>query len=226
MKKTKFTINHYLDELDEAGRRFKKTEKGHRDQLYSSMQSAQHFIAECRESRALQSQFIRAVQQEKKEGRKRLKPFNLSLEAMARAMGASSRAARKLASKPAGVLELLHERGVDVRDTAATVKKEGLEKLYAKWCKRKKAAKAGAEEGSDGQNPSPPVVDNRANHNDKEVVIPLWMRLSERVQLLDQKPGAMLTVLVSRVSEDDGDLKVRRVIVVNNLADADDWRET
>jgi hypothetical protein len=64
MKKLRasYTIKSYLEELDQAGRKFKKTLKGHRGQLYSSMQTAQHFIVKCSESKMLNSQFIRAAQ--------------------------------------------------------------------------------------------------------------------------------------------------------------------
>ena len=37
-----------------------------------------------------------------------------------------------------------------VKNTAAIIKKEGLEKLYSEWCKKKSEAKAAAEE-SNGQ---------------------------------------------------------------------------
>jgi hypothetical protein len=50
---------------------------------------------------------------------------------------------------------------------------------------------------------------------------------SDRDQLLDQKEGAKLTVLVSRVSESDGDFHVKGVVLVDNLGDdADDWEES
>jgi hypothetical protein len=114
---------------------------------------------------------------------------------------------------------------VHVRETAATVKKEGLEKLYAEWRKKKKEAKALAKAGNGRQRPSPPVVGSKATHNDREVILPLWMKLSDRDQLLDQKIGAMLTVLVSRVSKDDGDFQVKRVMSVNHLSEAADWED-
>jgi hypothetical protein len=101
---------------------------------------------------------------------------------------------------------------VPVKDTAATLKKEGVEKLYREWCKKKKETPAAT-----GQPPSTP---------DGKVMLKLWMQHSDRKQLLKQKIGVKLTVLVSRVSESDGDFQVRRVMVVDDLGEqADEWEE-
>jgi hypothetical protein len=133
---------------------------------------------------------------------------------VAKATGASSRKARKLASKRAGVLEFLRERNVPVKDTAATLKKEGLEKLYSEWCKKKKEREMPA-----AASPPPSTPDGK-------VMLPLWMGHSDHDQLLNQKVGVQLTVLVSRVSEIDGNFQVKRVMVVDGLGEeADDWEE-
>jgi hypothetical protein len=144
MKKPKpnYTIKTFMEELDESGRKLKKSSTGHRALLRDTLQTAQRIIVKFLDNKTLQKQFVRAV----KKGRKKSGPLNWSLEVVAKATGASSRKARKLASKRAGALEFLRDRAVPVKDTAATLKKEGLEKLYSEWCKKKKEREALAAE--------------------------------------------------------------------------------
>lgn len=212
--KATVTIGNVLEELEQSGRKLRKSNKGHRALLRDTLETAQRIIVKLLDSETLQKQFVRAVKKEKK-GRKKLGPFNWSLEVVAKATGASSPNARKLASKRSGVLEFLRERKVPVKDTAATLKKEGLEKLYSEWCKKKKERQMPA---AASQPPSTP---------DGKVMLLLWMERSDREHLMNQKIGVKLTVLVSRVSESDGDFNVKRVMVVDGLGEeeADDWEE-
>jgi hypothetical protein len=176
------------------------------------LETAQRIIVKFLKNEALQKQFVHALKKETKKGRKEASSSNWSLEVVAKATGASSREARKLASKRAGVLEFLRERKVPVKKTAATIKKEGLEKLYSEWCKKKKKMAAA------NKPPSSP---------DGKVMLTFWVEPSDRDLLLDQKQGAKLTVLVSRVSESDGDFQVKGVMLVDSLGDeADDWGES
>ncbi|WP_315795686.1 hypothetical protein [Bradyrhizobium sp. SZCCHNRI3043] len=207
-----YTIKTLLEELERSGSNLRNSSKGHRALLRSSLQTAQRIIVKFSDDKTLRSQFVSAVKKARNR-RKKSAAINWPLEVVAKATGASSRKARKLASKRAGVLEYLRERGVAVKDTAITVKKEGLEKLYSAWCKKKREALADAGKASKREKA----------RNDKEVILPLRMRMSERDQLLDQKLGTKLTMLVSRVSKDDGDLQVRRVMAANSLGDASDW---
>jgi len=215
-------IKAFLKELERSGRDLKQSKKGHRSLLRSSLQTAQRIIMELLDDRTLQSQFVSAVKNSKNR-RKHSASFNWTLEVVAMATGASSRKARKLASKRAGVLEYLRERGVAVKATAATVKKEGLEKLYSAWCKRKKQNKVDGRD--DRQHPPKKDPKREKIRNEKEVILPLWIKISEREQLLDQKLGVMLTMLVSRVSEDQGAFKVKRVIVADSLGESSDWED-
>jgi hypothetical protein len=167
------TIETFLEELEQSGRKLSKSSKGHRALLRDTLETAQRIIGKFLDNETLQKQFVRAVKKEKKKGRKESGPFNWSLEVVAKATGASSRKARKLASKRAGVLEFLRDRKVPVKDTAATLKKEGLEKLYSEWCKKKKQMPAAASQ--------PPSTPNG------KVMLPLWMEHSDRDRLLNQK---------------------------------------
>jgi hypothetical protein len=69
--KSDLAIKSLLNELDLAGRRYKKRLKGHRDQLYASMQTAQRVIAECLKSKSIYLEFVRAVQRKEKNARGR-----------------------------------------------------------------------------------------------------------------------------------------------------------
>src|SRR4051794_17996766 len=138
--KATITIKSFLEELNNSGCKFRKSNKGHQALLRDTLETAQRIIVKLLDSETLQKQFVRAVKKEKKV-RKKSGPFNWPLEVVAKATGASSRKARKLASKRCGALEFLRERKVPVKDTAATLKKEGLEKLYSEWCKKKKQRK-------------------------------------------------------------------------------------
>lgn len=207
------TIKSFMAELDQSGRKLRKSSTGHRALLRDTLQTAQRIIVKFLDNEALQKQFVRAVKKGEKKGGKKSEPFHWTLEVVAKAMGASSRNARKLASKRAGVLEYLRERNVPAKDTAATLKKEGLERLYSKWCKEKKEREALAA----SQSPSPP---------DGKVMLPLWMTPSDRDELLNQKVGVALTVLISRVSEIEGNIQVKRVMVVDGLGEeADEWKD-
>jgi hypothetical protein len=208
------TIRNLLNELDLASRRYKQDLNSHREQVYSSMQTAQRVIVECLKNKALHSEFSRAVQGLTEKGKKPTLRFNLSLEAMARSMGASNTKARKLASKRAGVLDLLRERGVKVHDTAKTVKKIGLEKLISERPKKKKTKAQGKLEQTR------PVAPR--GRNDSEASMLVRMKQSERDRLLEAKFGSMLTVVVSRVKEDDGDIQVRRIASGDHLNDWED----
>jgi hypothetical protein len=219
-------IKSLLNELDLAGRKYKKRLNGQRDQLYASMQTAQRAIAECLKNGSSHLQFVRAVRRKEENPRNRSVRFNLSLEAMARSTGAIDTKSRKLASKRAKVLDYLRKIGVQVKDTAATVKREGLESLYAKARKDSGKPKKTRETKTRQvkQTISSPVGRGlpRAGHNDTEASMIFWMKQSDRDQLLQSNLKTAFTVLVSRVSEDDGDVQVKLVVPGNHLSDWED----
>jgi hypothetical protein len=215
-------VKSLINDLDLAGRKYRQRLQGHHEQVYASMQTAQRAIAECLKSKSVYSEFSRAVQGKEENARSRSRRFNLSLEAMARSMGAFDAKARKLASKRAKVLDYLRKIGVKVNDTAATVKKDGLEKLRTKASnKPKKPTKSRQRDSSAKQTLSPRTGPGapRAGHNDTETFMSFYMKRSDKDQLLESRFGAMLTVVVSRVSEDDGDIQVHRVVSGDQLDD-------
>jgi hypothetical protein len=218
------TVKSLIEKLDLAGRRYQKKRRGFRDEVYASMQTAQRVIAECLKNESTYSGFVHAVQ--RKNANARSRSFNLSLEAMARSMAAIGDA-RKLASKRAKVLDYLRKIGMKVDDTAATVKKEGLENLGNKARessgKPKKKGKPRQPHGKVKQTHLSRVGRGapRAGHNDTEVSMVFWMKQSDRDQLRQSKLNTKFTILVSRVSEDDGDVRVRQIVPGNHLDDFD-----
>ncbi|MDP3689965.1 hypothetical protein, partial [Bradyrhizobium sp.] len=164
-------VKSLIKELDLAGRRYKKKNQGHRDQVYASMQTAQRVIAECLKNGDTYTRFLYAARRNQQNARNR--SFILSLEAMARAMGAINIPARKLASKRAKVLDYLRKTGVKVDDTAAALKEEGLEGLYAKVRKdsdkpKKKGEAKSRQHDSKITQTSPSLIGRgapRAGHN-------------------------------------------------------------
>src|SRR4051794_32350483 len=102
---------------------------------------------------------------------------------MARSMAAIGLKPRKLASKRAIVLNYLRKIGVQVKDTAATVKREGLERLYAKA--RKDSGKPKKTRETKSRQPDSkvkPTISSpagqdvpRAGHNDTEASMVFWM---------------------------------------------------
>lgn len=219
-------VRRLIKELDLAARRYQKKGQGFRDQVYASMQTAQHVIAECLKSKSTYSGFVHAVQHKKEQARSR--SFKLSLEAMVWSMAAVGKA-RKLASKRAKVLDYLRKTGVKVEDTAATVKKEGLEKLgkTARPNSRKPKKGEAKTRQKEGQakptTPSRPArTSPRAGHNDTRRFLPFWMKQSDRDQLLDSKLNTRFTVVVLRVSEDDGDIRIQRIVPGDHLNDWED----
>jgi hypothetical protein len=111
-------IEAVLKELKRCGISIKKSSKGHRALLRSNLETAQRIIVQLSSDEMLQSQFVHAVKKAEK-GRKHPTAFNWHLEVVAMATGASSGKSRKLASKRAGVLEYLRERGVAVNETVS-----------------------------------------------------------------------------------------------------------
>ena len=224
------TVKSLIKELDLAGRRYREKGQGFRDQVYASMQTAQRVIAECLKNQSTYSRFVHAVQRKKDNARSRSVRLNLSHEAMSRSMGASDVKSRKLASKRAKVLDYLRKIAVKVEDTAATVKEEGLENLSTKARedsgkpRKKGEAKSRQPDGKIKQTFSSPLGRGapRAGNNDTEGSMVFWMKQSDRDQLLRSKLNAVSTVLVMRVSEDDGDVQVKLVAPGNHLSDWED----
>jgi hypothetical protein len=59
--------------------------------------------------------------------------------------------------------------------------------------------------------------------NDREVPLVTWVKLSERDQILESKVGTVFTSSFVRVPEDEGDIRLRCVMIARSATD--DWED-
>jgi hypothetical protein len=176
--KPSYTIKTCLAEMETIKVNYKKVQKGARDEFRKTMELTQRLIFRFLDNEKLQAKFKRAVLDERKLNgdRHSNSKFNLSLEVVAKATGALSRKARKIASKRAKALDCLRKAGVGPADTARTIKsKGGLDKILAEAANLKPTFRRGRKPATAAENAngkSPPV-----GANDKEVPVPIWMKL-------------------------------------------------
>jgi hypothetical protein len=211
IKKTNraYTAKTYLAELDVLAADFKKSHRNYRTRLYASLAHTYHLILKLQEDDRLRKRFIFAIRerstgdkwsdQNRKKGEKKL---NLTTEVVAIATGAESKSSRKLAWKRGRVLDLLREDGVKPEKIVQEIKaRGGIEKIIRDA--GGSSARTPTEPGRSSR-PRPGAdlaqetitdlcVDERSN--DKKISIPIWMRLSERDELLE-KAGTKFTLRV------------------------------
>jgi hypothetical protein len=211
--KYKTTIKNIFVELDRIGLRYRKTHAGYRKQVYEFMGDAQRIIVKLHQRDVLRRKFtLRAKKAKRSQDQLR---FNLSTEVMAMIMGAKSRSARKLASKRGQVLDYLREAGVKVEVTAQQIKSRGgIEKILQDAAKEKSISPK-----ADATSPAPPKLlrskeKTSAAHvapirsNNQEVIVPVWMRLSDRDEILKSAVGSHIKLSTLRVGQQQADLKV------------------
>jgi hypothetical protein len=211
--KPKTTIKNIFAELDKIGLRYRKTHAGYRKQVYEFMGDAQRIIVKLDQRDELRRKFtLRARKAKRSQDQPR---FNLSTEVMAIIMGAKSRGARQLASKRGQVLNYLRQAGVKAEATAQQIKSRGgIEKILQEAAKKKSI--------------SPSIDKNRAapsrllrskektsavhvapiKSNNQEVIVPVWMRLSDRDEILESAIGSRIKLFTLRVGQQQADLKV------------------
>jgi hypothetical protein len=122
--------------------------------------------------------------------------------------------------------DYLRERRIEAKNTAAIVKEEGLENLYS-ICRKKRKAKAAPQVPS-AASLSTPAKPTLGGHNDRQVVLPFRMKLSDRDELFEPTSGTLLTVLVSRVTQGEADFQIVRIARGDHLseqAEAEDWED-
>jgi hypothetical protein len=220
-KKSNFTAETCLAELDQMRVRFKTAFHGFRRQLYETMGQAQRMISRLRRNWNLRRDFVRAVKKRKKEtaGRKsaRGQKFNLATEVLAVATGARSRSARKVAWKRGRVLNYLRETGVTAAKTATAIKSQGgIEKIFRTAVRTEKGT-AGDIANNACPSTSPSVrrqepsfpPPNRSNN--QEVIVKVWMRLSDRDEMGDLPVGSRVLMSAIRVGQKDADFKISRI---------------
>lgn len=114
-----------------------------------------------------------------------------------------------------------------VQKTAATVKEEGLEKLYMKarahfgTVKKKPKPRQPSSKGEPTSSTSVSRGAARAGHNDTEVAMSFMIKQSDRDQLQHSKLNTKFTVVASRVTVHDGGVRVERV-ALGDLLDVEE----
>lgn len=211
--KCKTTIKNIFADLDSIGLRYRKTNAGYRKQVYEFMGDAQRIIVRLHNRGELRRKFTLRVNKAKRS-QDQLR-FNLSTEVMAIIMGAKSRRARQLASKRGQVLDFLREADVKVEATAQQIKSRGgIEKIIQEAA-RKRSISSKANETSAAPRKSiqreEKTSDGHAaaiRSNNQEVIVPVWMRLSDRDEILDSTIGSRIRLFTLRVGQQQADLKV------------------
>jgi hypothetical protein len=217
-----YTIKTCLTELEAIKDNYKKAQKGFRSQFRNTMEMTQRMIVRLQTNGKLEARFKRAVLDERKKNGERHSntKFNLSLEVVAKATGAFSREGRKVAWKRARALDYLREIGVEVSDTARAIKdKGGLEKIVAEAIRAKSIDRRGPVSSA---SPKPAIngsIDSRVN--DREVSVPVWMKLSDRDEIAEQSIGSRFILTALRVGQAGGDLKIAGVKMASG--DTEDW---
>jgi hypothetical protein len=220
--KPTYTIKTCLAELETIQVDYKKARKGFRDQFRKTMEMTQRMIVRLQKNGKLYARFKRAVLEERSQNGERdsNRKFNLSLEVVVKATGAVSREARKIAWKRARALDYLRDAGVEVAETARAIKvRGGLEKIISEAMRKKRGGDPNL--GAVAQK----VVDSviaRAT-NDREVSVPVWIKLSDRDEIAEQSIGTRFTLTGLRVGQPGGDLRIAAVKVTSE--DDEDWTD-
>jgi hypothetical protein len=216
-----FTVKTCLAELNLMSVEFKKALRGYRRQQYETMERAQRMIVRLRQNKDLCRDFVRTVKKSKKESAggkpRRQKTFSLATEVVALATGAQSRQARQVAWKRARVLNYLRETGVKVGETAKAIEAQGgIEKIFSSAVAAKKT---GPDKKVNGSHPTKSpgsivktsTLAQPSNSNDREIIVPVWMRLSDRDEIGDLQIGSRITMSAIRVGQKSADFKITRV---------------
>jgi hypothetical protein len=221
--KSNFTAKTLFVELDQIKSDFKNSQRSFRAALYQTLERAQRLIFRLRANEKLEREFISKVKRANKSGNpwKSPRDFNLTTEVMAMATGATSRGARKLAWKRGRVLDYLREKKVKVEKTAHALKSRGgLEKIF----------RAGVEKRHAGSDPelfastarkirnsttkprvagSGPAAAHMSNNH--EVLVPVWMKLSDRDEIADSQIGSKVSLSGMVVGQKQANLRICQV---------------
>jgi hypothetical protein len=251
MKKGKppYTAKTIFAELDQIRQAYKKAWRGYRDQIYSTMQSAQKLIVRLERNDRLRRDFVKQLKHKKrKRGRTDQAEFHLSIEVAALAIGAASRKPRQKAWKHAKVLDYFRKKGVDVTRTARTIKaKGGIEKILKEIAREGALTEAAdgktstkgtsgkiseAARGSESDRESDEEHIERADGakhgrislgvNDKEIKVSVWMKLSDRDEMEAEQVGTRFKLFGLRVGQKGGDFKITKIKKITKIRAAVD----
>jgi hypothetical protein len=221
-KKSAFTAKTCFAELDVVACNFRKSVSGFRIELYAVMAQAQRIIFRLNANKKLRRDFIRSVLKKRKNNGKARRDgesaFNLTTEVMAIATGAKSRSARKVAWKRGRVLDYLRESGVKPWKTAPAIRmRGGIEKILKKAVEEDNPQKTDVIQSallnSTRSRETAAPIASPVKSNNQEVIVPVWMRLSDRDQILESLVGSRIRLSALRIGQKQADMKITGIKV-------------
>jgi len=220
-RKSNFTAKTCIAELDQLRVGYRKSLRGFRSHLYEMLGQVQRIIIRLRRNEKLRSEFVRAVMKDKQQksgpGPSKRRKFSLSTEVVCMATGAYTRSTRKVAWKRGRVLNHLRKAGVSVEKTATAIKSRGgIEKIFRETVRedRPNLNKAKGPHGhqvSVGMHKAPVETARQIGSNNREVIVKVWMLLSDRDEIGELPIGSRVTMSAIRVGQKEADFKVSQI---------------
>jgi hypothetical protein len=219
--------------LDSLKKEYETNLGGHHQRIYALMASAMHVALFLRSNKKLKKRFLRHVKSKRSSGGL---PINIVTEVMFYVAGASSESARKIAWKRGRVIEFLHDEGIKIAKIASEIKTRGgigavLKQATKENPRREKVpaeaknsakkskpvvVKAREEEdrdtsGSDEADVTPTKSAAGSRRNDRKVIVPLLINLSDR-DMLDEFPiGSRVRIVATRTDEKGAKIEANRI---------------
>ena len=239
------TAKNVFQTLDSLRDRVKAAFRGYREQVYGFMAKAWLIVLLLRKDKELLRKFIRRAKL--KVAAKGKAVLKVVTEVMAYIMGVKTESGRKLAWKRGRVIEFLHDQGIKISKIAAEIQSRGgieaVLKQAAEQKPRRDKVSSDTKNGikkretveaksshkqdldeSDGVNARSPATPLR---NDRQVVMPMLINLSDRDMLLGLPLRSCVSIIVTRVGQKDAKIEVDRIkelkVGIRKVKDNDDW---
>ena len=204
-------------EAEALGKTLKRSERGVRELVRSTLQTVQTTFEEMRADIKLQQRFLRRLRA--RDIKQKEDKVNLELEFMTIVTG-NSRRGRQRASKYCKVLRILEKDGVGWQRIAEEIKiRGGIENIVG----RKKSPAATARKDQDqAETETNTRLQPHQLVNDQEVRCAIVMKQSDREKIFKTPVGATMTLEVLRIGQRNAELKLRRIHAGSAEALADD----
>jgi hypothetical protein len=217
-------VKSVTKELDALRLKLQNARNGYHQEAYGVMARALAVALVLRANKKLARNFVRRVRPQPAD-RKDGAAINLVTEVMVYVMGAATDSGRKLAWKRGRVIEYLHEEGVKIENIPSQIKtRGGIEAVFKQAVKAEPRRKRSEAEQHSGTKTSGPAADESRvetteddedaagpSTNDKKVVMPMIISLSDRDMIMELPRKFRLRLVVVRVNREDAQIMVRDV---------------
>jgi hypothetical protein len=216
-------VKSVTEELDALRLKLRKARNGYHQEAYGVMARALAVALVLRENKKLARNFVRRVRPQPAD-RKDGTAINLVTEVMVYVMGAATDSGRKLAWKRGRVIDYLHEDGVKIEDIPSQIKtRGGIEAVFKQAVKAEPRRKRSEPKQHSGMKTKGPAADELRGQtpedddaagpstNDKKVVMPMIISLSDRDMIMELPRKCRLRLAVVRVDRQDAQIMVRDV---------------